>query len=105
MISSSQEEQCQLVTSKDTLHILRLATILHVLQENVAFDLVLREAPGCSNVVTRTRVEQAKILFNCMTQHKATFVQVNKHKCTMCQLDFINHSTRIKDWTSLPSST
>lgn len=64
-----------MATSKDTLHILRLAAVLHVLHETV--NSVLENTnylhtPEISN----TRIRQAKTLYNVLVQHRAIFLQV-----------------------------
>ena len=63
------------VTSKDTLHILRLAANLHILHQHVLPIIKGEEEEICTEV-PRKRLLQAKALYNCITQHKSLFIKV-----------------------------
>ena len=67
-------------TSKDTIHILRLSAILHVLHLHVNPILggdILDD--DVASEIPMKRVTQAKALYNILIQQKALFVQVCTH--------------------------
>ncbi|XP_045199542.1 uncharacterized protein LOC123553890 [Mercenaria mercenaria] len=63
-----------IVTSKDTLHILRLSAILHILHQFVN-PVLGGEVIETQHVIPRKRLLQAKSLFNSIVQHTALFLQ------------------------------
>lgn len=67
-----------MMTSKDTIHILRLAAVLHVFQHSFSCGL----NDGCYTPtpleITKSRLKQAMVLYNSLSQQKSLFVQVSQ---------------------------
>ncbi|XP_045161986.2 uncharacterized protein LOC123526803 [Mercenaria mercenaria] len=78
LITCSPENEgmdCQgIVTSKDTLHILRLSALLHILHQYIN-PVLGGEVMEIQHVIPRKRLLQAKTLYNSIVQHKALFLQ------------------------------
>ncbi|CAG2186299.1 RAD54 [Mytilus edulis] len=68
-------DESEMMTSKDTIHILRLAAVLHVFQHSFSCGL----NDGCYTPtpleITKSRLKQAMVLYNSLSQQKSLFVQ------------------------------
>ena len=76
LLSQDVDAYEPLVTSKDTIHILRLSAILHVIHMHVNPLLGDGEQEEIATQIPQKRLLQAKALYNSVSQHKALFVQV-----------------------------
>ena len=73
----SQTEDChQTITSKDTTHVLRLATLLHIIQHYLKCALNREDFTPVPTEVNDGSMKQAMVLYTVLAQQKAEFVQV-----------------------------
>ena len=68
------EQSASVISSKDTQHILRLAALLHVIQQYV--NPVLRVQEEQTTELPLKRIHQAKCMYFTIIQQKAAFLQV-----------------------------
>ena len=70
-----------MTSSKDVVHILRLATVIGILErylmESLNPDLVDDKELPMAKKITNKNIQAAKTLYGFMVDHKSVFLQVN----------------------------
>lgn len=76
MMSQTQGEYATgMQSSKDTLHVLKLATVLHILNR-VLRAYIKSDVTELSLMIPVHRIEQAQHLLHALTKQKAVYLQV-----------------------------
>ena len=72
-----------MTSSKDVVHILRLATVIGILEryliESLNPDLVDEKELPMGKKIIKQNLQAAKTLYGFMVDHKSVFLQVNMH--------------------------
>ena len=78
-ISPSQNEDSFMISSKDTIHIIRLSCILHIIDSYLKRQLNPRLHQGemPDNVISEGTLASARLLYHNLAQKKSIFIEVN----------------------------